>query len=149
MDGTDYATRPGDWSEARRTLCAARRKALASHPDPGVRLGLLENPSVTTAEADGVAREELDREGDQTRVLIEVARSRKVSAAILLEVFSWKVWEVWAVLLHNPKCPREVLDGIASFTSNDAAVVREYSYLVSRAKEIIKEYARAEPGRTP
>lgn len=149
MDGTDYAIRSGDWSEARRTRCVGRQLVLALHPDLEVRLGLLQNSNITTAEADRVARGELERGGNVTRVLIEVARGRQVSAAVLLDVFTWKVWEVWAVLLHNPNCPREALDGIASFTSNDAAVVREYAYLVSRAKEIIKERARAEPGRTP
>ncbi len=150
MDGSDYPQSPHDWSLARTATERPVLLRLARHPDRGVRLGLLHNILVDPPWADAIARLELKSAGNELPLVRrEVARSRRVSPELLCEVALCGEWEVWAIVLHNPECPHTVLEIIVSFTSADAAVVREYAYLVSRAKEIIKERAKAAPSRAP
>jgi len=143
MDGLGRLYRESPWSRARHGWVLTNLLHLSTHPDVEVRLGLLENANFPTQEADKLARRELASGQNIERVHIEVARSRRVSPELLCEVVQCREWEVWAVVLHNPNCPDEALNTIAAFRSVEPAVVREYAYLVARAKEILKDRSRA------
>jgi hypothetical protein len=153
MDGGLLQRPHSDWWRARyASLSPHDWERLLNHADERLRLGLLHNPYAPRAAVEALAWQELFRDGNMTRVLIEVASSRLVSADVLREVASWRVWEVWAVLLHNPNLPDDVLGHIAQWDHGDAMLRREYQYLRSRAKEILAERAKVvkkEVGRAP
>lgn len=142
MDVVAVSISHHDWGRARRTGDPKEIARLRHHPDLSVRLGLLENPHVSTEMADAVALEELrvtPNEAALMRVYYEIARSRRVSEELLWIAVKSEVWEVWAILLHNPQTPKEVLERIAAFTSEDEEVQKEFTYLIKRAKERLEE----------
>ncbi len=153
MDGASCHLLRSDWWLARSArLTPHDWERLVRHADERVRLGLLHNPYAPLEMIEALAWQELLRDGNVTQVLIESASSRQVSADVRREVASWVVWEVWAVLLHNPNLPDDVLSHVAGYDPGEALLRDEYRYLKSRAKEILAERAKVaqkDDGRTP